>query len=62
MRWTADASKVKTDLRELVELLNVSTTVVLGRRELRREQGIDEGRLAQARFTCQEAENRISIC
>jgi hypothetical protein len=46
---------MKTNLCELVELLNVSTTVVFGRGELRREQGIDEGRLAQPRFTYQEA-------
>jgi hypothetical protein len=38
----------KTYLCELVELLNVSTAVVLSRGELRREKSVDESRLAQS--------------
>ena len=38
------------DLGELVELLLVALGVVLGGRELGGEEGVDEGRLAKARF------------
>ena len=38
------------DLGELVELLLVAPGVVLGRRELGREEGVDEGRLPETRL------------
>lgn len=41
------------NLRQLVHLLHMSPAVVLRRRKLRREQGVDECRLAQAGFTFQ---------
>lgn len=39
-------------LSQLVELLVVPTTVALRRRQLGREKGVDERRLAQPGFTC----------
>lgn len=47
----------KTYLRELVELLNVSAAVVLSRGELRREESIDESRLAQSGLACELRRN-----
>ena len=40
------------DLGELVELLVVAPGVVLGRRQLGSEEGVDESGLAETRFTC----------
>lgn len=39
------------NLGELVQLLDVSATVILRWRQLGGEKGVDEGRLAQTRFT-----------
>jgi hypothetical protein len=46
------------DLGELVELLLVSSGVVLGGGELGGEEGVDEGGFAEAGFTCV---NSISV-
>ena len=40
------------NLGELVELLNVALSVGLGRRELGREEGVDERRFSQSRLAC----------
>ena len=38
-------------LREFVELLHMSSAIVLRGTQLRGEQGVDEGRLSETRFT-----------
>lgn len=40
------------DLGQLVELLVVTPVVVFGRRQLGGEERVDEGGLAETRFTC----------
>lgn len=54
MRRAADSIRPKTHLCELVELLDVSAAVVFSGGELRREEGVDESRLAQSGLACKD--------
>lgn len=45
------------NLGQLVELLVVATGVVLRRRKLRREEGVDKGSLSQAGLACMKSDS-----